>query len=188
VGFRQAYMCYRSIRKGNLLKIINLSKTNKKSCFMKTTLCLILLSLSFTTLYGQNYKEFDDYIHQEKAAITIGILQGGGGLVGADFEVLLTNQLGIQFGAGIFSFGGGITYHFEPSIRSSFISFQYWHQGIGEGFAQSAVGPSFVFRGKRWFTFQIGIGKTLEEGPAYPKNMEQTPVMLLYSMGIYFPF
>ncbi len=153
---------------------------------MKTTLCLILLSMSFLKLYSQY--NLDYYEHEEKAAITIGVLQGGGGLVGGDFEVLLTNQLGIQFGAGIFSFGGGINYHFKPSIRSSFISFQYWHQGIGEGFAQSAIGPSFVYRGKRWFTFQIGIGKTLEKGPAYPKNMEQTPVMLLYSMGIYFPF
>jgi hypothetical protein len=155
---------------------------------MKTMLCAIMLSLGFLTLYGQNYREFDEYIHQEKASITLGVLQGGGGLIGADLEFLLTERLGIQFGAGLISYGAGINFHFKPSIRSSFISFQYWNQGTGESFAQSAIGPSFVFRGKRWFTFQIGIGKTLEKGPAYPENMEQPPVMLLYSMGIYFPF
>jgi hypothetical protein len=44
-----------------------------------------------------------------------------------------------------------------------------------------------VFRGKRWFTFQIGIGKTLEEGPAMPDDFEQPDVMLLYSIGFYIP-
>lgn len=150
---------------------------------MKRLLFVILLTLSISTLFSQ----VENSETEKKTAITIGILQGGGGLVGTDFEFLLSEQLGLQVGAGLFSFGAGINYHFKPSIRSSFISFQYWNQGFGDSFVQSAVGPSFVYRGKKWFTFQIGIGKTLDKGPAFPANREQPPVMLLYSIGAYIP-
>lgn len=125
---------------------------------------------------------------EKRSAITIGVLQGGGGIVGADLECLLTKQMGIQFGAGLFSFGAGLNYHFKPSIRSSFVTVQYWHQGFGEAFAQSAVGPSFVYRSKKWFTCQLGLGLPLEIGPAMPSDYEKPPVILLYSIGAYIPF
>lgn len=150
---------------------------------MRRLLIIILLSLTTLTLFSQEViSEID-----KKVSITLGILQGGGGLVGADFEFLLSEQLGLQVGAGIFSFGAGINYHIKPTIRSSFISFQYWNQGFGDNFVQSVIGPSFVYRGKKWFTFQIGIGKSLEKGPAFPADKEQPPVMLLYSIGAYIP-
>jgi hypothetical protein len=103
-------------------------------------------------------------------------------------EFLITQQFGIQLGAGLIGFGGGLNYHFHPSIRSSFISFQYWNQGVGESFVQSAIGPNFVYRGKKWFTFQLGLGATLDKGSAMPETFEQPPVMLLYSIGAYIPF
>src|SRR6218665_3600051 len=43
-------------------------------------------------------QHFRDYY---KSCLTVGILQGGGSLVGVDFEFLLTNGVGIQLGAGI---------------------------------------------------------------------------------------
>lgn len=150
---------------------------------MRKIFFVFLLSLTSLNLFSQN----DDIVKEKKACISLGILQGGGGLLGADLEFLLTEKFGIQFGAGIVSYGAGINFHFKPSIRSSFISFQYWNQGTGNSFVQSAIGPSFVFRGKKWFTCQIGIGKTLEKGPAFPANREQPPVMLLYSIGAYIP-
>ncbi len=117
-----------------------------------------------------------------------GILQGGGSLVGADFEIFVSRQLGIQVGAGFTGYGAGVNYHLKPSIRSSFVSLQYWHQGIADSFAQSAVGPNFVYRAKKWFTCQLGLGLPLAEGPALPDDFEQPPVMLLYSIGAYLPF
>jgi len=146
---------------------------------------MILICIS-TNLFSQEEKVSEQ--PEKRNSITIGILQGGGSLIGADIEFLLTNRFGIQIGAGLVGFGGGLNYHFKPSIRSSFISLQYWNQGIGDSFAQNAIGPNFVFRGKKWFTAQIGLGVPLEKGPAMPDDFVQPPVMLMYSIGAYIPF
>ncbi|MDD3725076.1 MAG: hypothetical protein PHV83_06085 [Bacteroidales bacterium] len=152
---------------------------------MKKFLILIMICLS-TNLFSQT--EQISNVEEKRNCITIGFFQGGGSLIGADFEFLLTDRFGIQFGAGIVGFGGGINYHLKPSIRSSFISLQYWNQGVGDAFAQNLIGPNFVYRGKRWFTFQIGLGAALSKGPALPDNYEQSPIMLMYSIGGYIPF
>jgi len=152
---------------------------------MKQILIMILICIS-TNLFSQEEKVSEQ--PEKRNSITIGILQGGGSLIGADIEFLLTNRFGIQIGAGLVGFGGGLNYHFKPSIRSSFISLQYWNQGIGDSFAQNAIGPNFVFRGKKWFTAQIGLGVPLEKGPAMPDDFVQPPVMLMYSIGAYIPF
>jgi hypothetical protein len=141
-------------------------------------------------------KQYDeiksDFVIDEsnkKSCITVGILQGGGSLFGFDFETLLYNRIGVQVGAGLVGFGGGINYHLKPAIRSSFLSCSYWHQGIGESFAQSIIGPTFVYRGKKWFTAQLGFGFPLDIGPALEEtDFEQPPVMLIYSIGAYIPF
>lgn len=148
-------------------------------------LILVLLGLS-----GFSQAQVTEIIREpeKKNAITMGLLQGGGSLVGADLEFLLADKFGIQVGAGLVGFGAGINYHFKPSIRSSFLSFQYWNQGIGEGFVQSLAGPNFVYRGKKWFTFQVGVGKTLKKGPAFPTGREMPPVIMMYSIGGYIPF
>ena len=157
---------------------------------MLRNLLILCFCLFITTGYAQYYEE--NYAEEEeiteKAALTVGILQGGGSLIGADLEVLLTKQLGLQVGAGLVGFGTAVNVHLKPTIRSSMISFTYWNQGTGQSFAQNAIGPTFVYRGERWFTAQIGIGKTLSKGPAFPEDVEQPPVMLLYSIGGYLPF
>ena len=136
-------------------------------------------------IHGQN---IETESIESKCAITVGILQGGGSLVGADFEALLTQRVSLHIGAGYIGFGGGINYHLKPSIRSSMLSVAYWHQGVGETYTQSAIGPSFVFRAKKIFSAQLGIGYLIETGPGIDKiNYEPPPVLLLYSIGVYFP-
>ncbi|MFV0501953.1 MAG: hypothetical protein ACK5MH_10220 [Bacteroidales bacterium] len=75
---------------------------------MKKILILIMICLS-TNLFSQT--EQISNVEEKRNCITIGFLQGGGSLIGADFEFLLTDRFGIQFGAGIVGFGGGINYH-----------------------------------------------------------------------------
>lgn len=134
------------------------------------------------------YSQSSDTDSFEKTNIaTVGILQGGGSLIGMDMEFRVTNKFGLQLGAGLVGFGAGLNYHLSPGLRSSFISLQYWNQGVGDSFTQNVLGPSYVFRGKKWFTFQLGLGATLSEGPALPNNYNQPPVMLLYAIGVYFP-
>ncbi len=59
-----------------------------------------------------------------------------------------------------------------------------WNPGIGETFAQNAIGPSYVFRARKIFTCQIGVGVPLSKGPAMDEDYEQPPLMLLYSICI----
>ena len=152
---------------------------------MKNTCIFILLCLSIRA-YSQ--VEQAPIITEKYKSASIGFLQGGGSLIGADFEFLLTDRFGVQVGLGFIGFGGGLTYHLKPSIRSSFISVQYWNQGTGESFTQNIIGSTFVYRGKRWFTSQLGLGVPLQRGPALPSDFNQPQVMLMYSIGAYLPF
>ncbi len=150
---------------------------------MKKQLLLIFLALGMTHAFSQETAET-----QKRLCATFGILQGGGSLIGADLEVLVSNRIGIQAGAGFVGFGGGLNIHLKPTIRSSFVSLAYWHQGVGDSYTQSVVGPSYVYRGKKWFTAQIGLGFAVEKGPNWPDSKTQPPVMLLYSIGAYIPW
>lgn len=149
----------------------------------KCILFSLLMALSLQ-VYGQTESMMEA---PEKVSLTVGVLQGGGSLIGADLELLLSDRIGVQVGAGLVGYGAGINVHVKPSLRSSFFSLMYWHQGVGDNFAQSMIGPNFVFRGKRWFTAQIGLGFALDKGPAFPSSMTQPPMMLMYSIGAYFP-
>ena len=151
-----------------------------------TAILVMILVFGSANLFSQgvyNYKELEP-----RNCITVGILQGGGSLIGADMEFLLTDRFGAQIGAGLVGFGAGLNYHFKPSIRSSFVSLQYWNQGIGDSFVQNLIGPNFVYRSEKWFTFQVGFGLPLDVGPAAPENFVQPDVMLTYAIGAYFPF
>jgi len=150
---------------------------------MKSIFTLIASILITSAAFCQT----DSTGQRKTAALTVGILQGGGGLLGIDFEKIIYKRFSVQVGAGIVSYGAGINYHFKPTVRSSFISLQYWNQGIGASFTQNALGATYVFRGKKWFTFQIGAGHRLQKGPAYPENRSFPAFMLLYSIGAYFP-
>ena len=148
---------------------------------MKFSLSTICLFFAFI-LSAQNASEVETV---KSSAVTIGILQGGGSMVGVDFEAQAYKNLSFQFGVGYIGAGAGINLHFSNSLRSSFLSFMYWSQGVGYNHTQSLVGPNFVYRSQSWFTAQIGLGFTLNKGPAYPANMDQSPVMLMYAVGVY---
>ena len=153
---------------------------------MKNLIITFTIICISSSLFGQEYiSEFDDF--KPRSCISLGVLHGGGSLIGADIELLLSDQVGVQAGAGFRGFGAGLNYHFEPSIRSSFLSFQYWHQGLGDTFAQSVAGINYVHRGRKWFTFTIGAGVPLEKGPAMSDDYVQPPIMLTYAIGIYIP-
>jgi hypothetical protein len=155
---------------------------------MKKTVIILVLTFWTSGSFGQFNAIDPAYEYIPRTAITVGILQGGGSLVGFDLETLLGRNVGIQVGAGIVGFGAGLNFHFRPDIRSSFISMQYWNQGFGESHSQSLMSANYVFRARKIFTFQIGLGFPLDKGPAWPESMEQPPVMLTYAVGVYFPF
>lgn len=156
---------------------------------MRNFLFVILLSACPVMLLSQDVIESapSDNTINKRAAVTAGFLQGGGSLIGFDFEYLAAPKLGLQAGLGYVGFGGGINYHLKPQINSSFISIAYWHQGIGESFAQDAVGGVFTLRARKLLSASLGLGVPLSRGPALAADFEQPPVMLLYSIGIYFP-
>jgi len=159
---------------------------------MKHFLALLFL-LTTINLFAQDYYEERSQIkptYQPTSCITVGILQGGGSLVGADLEVLLSDRFGAQIGGGIVGFGGGLNFHLKPGIRSSMISLQYWNQGIGNNFTQSLIGPNYVYRSKKWFTFQIGVGAILEvnEESGIYEDARIPDAILTYAIGAYFPW
>lgn len=97
---------------------------------MKKVLILIFVSVVYTTINAQTEQpqQINELGNEGRASLSVGVLNGGGGLVGADFEALLSNRVGLQLGAGWVSYSVGLNYHLKPGIRSSFLSLSYWHQ------------------------------------------------------------
>lgn len=165
-----------------------------------STVLSVCITLA-TTCFGQqnNIAYFDTKTkkvktvleREERASVNVGLLMGGGSLIGADLEFLPGKRVGFQFGAGISSLGFGITYHFKPYINSQFVSVQYWHQGFDNNHYASYLGPMYVFRAKKIFQFGIGLGSILSKGPRWETHYagkEEPPMILLYNIGLYFPF
>ena len=148
---------------------------------MKLSLSILCLFFAFN-LSAQYAGEVETV---KSSAITIGILQGGGSMVGVDFEGQVYKNLSLQFGIGYVGAGAGVNFHFSNSLRSSFLSVMFWNQGVGNAHTQTLVGPNFVYRSQSWFTAQIGLGFALNKGRAYTPNMDQPPVMLMYAVGVF---
>tara|TARA_B100000683_G_scaffold275974_1_gene328402 strand:- start:5278 stop:5712 length:435 start_codon:yes stop_codon:yes gene_type:complete len=137
-----------------------------------------------------NYSQTDqqNISLKNRHCISFGLLHGGGSLLGADVEFLFSERFSFQLGAGLVGYGCGLNYHRKPSIRSSFLSLQYWNQGIDNSFTQNLIGLNYVYRGKKWFTGQLGLGKTIKKGPLWPDNIEFQKIVLMYSLGVYIPY
>ena len=148
---------------------------------MKKFLLLIMLSMFVFQANAQRVPS------EKKMSIAAGVLQGGGGIVGADFEFMFSKHFSVQGGIGLTSFGAGVNYHFKPFINSSMISLMYWHQGIGNTFTEALLGPVYTYRAPKVFQFQIGLGAVVQEGPNIPESSKGMPMMLTYSIGVYFP-
>jgi hypothetical protein len=144
--------------------------------------------LGFLFLFNINLFSQNELLKPEKtAAITLGFLQGGGSLIGLDIEKMLDKHVAVQVGLGLVGFGAAINYHPQGSIRSSFVSLQYFQQGFDSGFTQNGIGPSFVFRAKKIFSCQFGFARILSRGPAWPSNAGRPAVIATYAIGVYLP-
>lgn len=149
---------------------------------MKKVLLIALLALFSVQAMA------DRIPNPRRTSISAGFMQGGGGLLGVDFEFMLNKHVSATAGVGFISCGASLNYHFKPYINSSMISVVYWNQGImGESFSQAMVGPVFTYRAPKVFQFQIGAGARVAKGPALNSSYADVPFMLLYSIGVYFP-
>jgi hypothetical protein len=153
---------------------------------MKKVLFLLLFTALSISLSAQI--SFDlNFFKKPKAAISAGYHGGGGGWAGVDFEYLPQKNIGIQAGVGILSYGFGVNYHFNKGgVRSPYVQLGYWHQGFGDRHTQSLVGPTFVYRFKRFVQLQGGFGARVGTGPALNPDIT-FPFALMYSVSLYLP-
>lgn len=126
-------------------------------------------------------------------AVLVGFLQGGGSLLGADLEALVFNRFALQAGAGYAGFGAAVNFHFQPTLRSDYLSLVYWHQGFSADLSQQAVGLTYGFRSFDWLTAQIGVGYVTSRGETATNNLKSaydtetlSRFMVLYSLGVCF--
>lgn len=151
---------------------------------MKKTVLLAIAIIISQMVIAQKTETYNP-----QYSLTIGVLQGGGSLLGFDLEVMTLKRLGIQMGVGFLGYGAGLNYHFKPTAKSSYLSLQYWHQGMGFTHVQSLLGPSYVFRARKILTFQIGVGFLVEKGEKYNSVFKtEVPAMLTYAIGFYIPW
>ena len=156
---------------------------------MKKLLLIVMMALMAIPVLAQ---EGESVVKQKKGrvpsekkcAIEVGFLNGGGGIVGVDFEYLFVDHLSVQAGIGAVSFGGAINYHFKPYINSSMISLVYMHQGVGNSYSASWLGPMYTFRAPKVFQASAGYGLCVGKGPAATADYVGS---LLFTIGVYFP-
>ncbi len=156
----------------------------------------IFIVACFSHLFSQEQVQLQEEqkpIERFDHAITVGVLQGGGSLVGVDFEQLIGSKIGVQVGAGLIGFGAGVNYHFQPTSTSSGISLQFWNQGSGgDKLSQRVVGITYLYRSEGGFTAQLGLGSVVTRGKIMDdyykdKGITNPPtVILMYSIGWYF--
>ena len=164
-----------------------------------TKIKLIVLFLVFSMLLTVNVFSQDKVTENQTLikdnAIILGFLQGGGSLVGVDYERIVIGNLGFQIGAGLVGVGVALNYHFEPTVNSSAFSLFYMSQGMPFNLVSDQVtGVTFVFRGWNWLNAQIGLGymtwmgDTMKAIMTLSTGAEPPKLMLIYSIGAYFSF
>lgn len=128
----------------------------------------------------------------KKQSFTLGFLNGGGSLVGLDYQALLgSSNVALQIGAGFIGWDIGVNYYFEPDMHSEYLSFAYWSQGGGDRYVKY-LGVTYGFKAFGWLNGQIGLGYTLEVSEGMAEALEDAgaaempDVLLLYSIGVYF--
>lgn len=165
---------------------------------MKHAFKLIIFLFFITNLFSQETSSSvptDGEVDLKKNALMVGVLQGGGALLGVDYERMIAGPLGVQVGAGMIGVGAAINYHFANTVNSPAISLVWWNQGeLGSENSQQVVGLTYVFRAKGWLHGQLGLGYAYYQGDIlvenYKKLMGKDPVqiMALYSIAAYFDF
>ena len=128
---------------------------------------VVLVFMSVFILWSYCYSN-EEVINNKSGnyAISYGILQGGGALLGADVEILIYKNVGTQLGAGIIGGGGVLTVHLKKTLQSSYFTLSFWNRGLTLNQSntvdftnfKSIFGPTFVYRSKKGFTVQVGSG------------------------------
>lgn len=142
----------------------------------------------------QNVSENPPATDLRKMAFTIGAFNAAG-IVGMDLEAMITEQIGLQLGCGMgfvgLGFDAGLNVHFKRNnIRSSFINIGYCHYGVGKYHTVGYLGPRYVFRAKKLFTFSAGFAVVTDIGPNVgpDANVAVGNMVLTGTIGLYFPF
>ena len=116
-----------------------------------------------------------------KSMITIGVLNGGGGLIGIDYKRHLFKKFSAQIGWGWDSYIVGVllpvnptitnywskkTYLNQPSIVRPSIFLSFYNKSISKiDWNQQGIGLSYVMPSPRTkYTLQIGIGYIMYQG------------------------
>ena len=155
---------------------------------MKKLIIIIALLLNVFELHSSENK-----YEGRTSLLTVGFLQGGGGLIGGDYETLISEQWGLSVGIGLASYGTAIHYHFKPSITSHSLALTYWNQGFKASDTTNYLGLSYVMRSKTsGWSGQLGIGYVMHMSETHKKILKETfgsndiPYALLYSIGYMF--
>ena len=162
----------------------------KNGCLKQLrSLFALFFFLTPFSMYAQQDTIIPKYKHRyTETALTGGLLKGGGGIIGLDVEVLIKDELAIQFGAGIASFGFGVNLHQEKNnLESNFFSLQYYHQGLSNH-VQSFVGSTYQIRAFNFLSASVGVGYRVVRGGAIerlPSLMRDHNFMVLISLGVY---
>lgn len=138
--------------------------------------------------YSQDYFPNDtlekkETIHLHKYTISSGFMHGGGAIIGTDLEYLFNNRFGAQVGLGFHAVGMGLNYHIASGPNTSFFTIQYRNEISN---SQQSIGPAFVFRAKRLFTAQAGVGVLLGNND-YSKPISSYTI-ITYAIGLYTTF
>ena len=123
--------------------------------------------------------------HEKGIFATVGHHYAGATVAGLELEFAIS-RIGVFGGAGVYGLGGGVNIHVKPDPLSSYVSCLFWKNGIGDTYRQSVVGASYNYRGTRWLSMQIGLGKIVDRGSEF--NNFSNDFLLLYSIGAFVPF
>lgn len=154
---------------------------------MKKNITLILLLLLVTVTQAQNYvylEKHDKWDFVRETAVSAGIGIGGFSAFGAEMQLMFLPRWSVQLGAGINGFSGGLNYHINPTVSSSYLSLQSWQQGFGMNYKAAYAGPMFVYRANKLFQGGLGIGYQIDKNPAIDINSKY---MMMFNLGIYLP-
>lgn len=149
-------------------------------------LLVLFFTLLSTVLIGQINPRM--YEGTEQTVIMIGYGNGGGSILGADIETLVSPHIGVQAGAGFLGFNAGVNYHFKPKIHAPYISLQYWYNGISNAYAYQSIGPFIGLRFLKFVNLTAGYSYLLDTGPNAINKIEDSKFVFSYTVGVYFPF
>lgn len=155
--------------------------------FFKMTALAVFFLFSADQVLAQYYVLPAAQQEEKEVIFTVGLLNGGS-LAGAEAEFEVIQGVGLHAGVGFVGYCAGIDFHFLPTLKSSSISFSYLHQGIGGWHFQSLFAPTFVYRGEKGFSGQIGMGVLTGKGPQAERifKNEVPSIQPFLSLGYYF--